>query len=222
METDHLPRQSGVYQLLNTVNSKFYVGSAINIRRRVKQHRYLLNLGSHSSPYLRNAWKKYGEHNFLANVLELCPADLLLEREQAIIDDSGCCDRSKGYNSCEIAGSAEHRHLSEQHKRKIGLAHKGRKFSMERRQRMSVWLKGRKMPPGFGAKVVSRNSGLKQSEESIEKRAKPYSFIDGEGKIHRGTNLKRFAQKMGLHRPNLRSVLDGTRGSCKGFRKFDS
>ena len=65
------------------------------------------------------------------------------------------------------------------------------------------------------------NIGRKHSEESVEKRAKNYSFIDSEGNIYVGTNLKRFADEHGLHRFNLKKVLTGERNTHKGFKRYN-
>jgi len=51
---------SGIYQIKNTLNGKFYVGSAVNIKQRWSTHISSLNKNNHHSGHLQNAWNKYG------------------------------------------------------------------------------------------------------------------------------------------------------------------
>lgn len=90
---------SGIYQILNLVNGKRYVGSAVNIRARWSSHRHLLRCGKHHSDHLQSAWNKYGEDSFEFSVIEFCEKSDLVSREQFHID-SGC-----DYNKAPIAGS---------------------------------------------------------------------------------------------------------------------
>lgn len=56
--------ESGIYEIVNLVNKKRYVGSAINLRVRWRQHRSALIRGDHANTLLRRAWNKHGEANF--------------------------------------------------------------------------------------------------------------------------------------------------------------
>ena len=56
--------QCGIYRILNTINNKFYIGSSVNLRKRLYEHRRLLRLGKHENYHLQNAFTKYGEENF--------------------------------------------------------------------------------------------------------------------------------------------------------------
>lgn len=42
----------GIYMLLNTKNGKRYIGSSINIRKRLWEHRALLRHNKHDNPHL--------------------------------------------------------------------------------------------------------------------------------------------------------------------------
>ncbi len=59
-----------IYKIRNVVNSKFYVGSAIDTRTRFRQHRRLLRKGTHHSKHLQASWNKYGEDAFKFEVVE--------------------------------------------------------------------------------------------------------------------------------------------------------
>lgn len=64
------PVISGIYQIVNLVNGKFYIGSSKNIYDRWEGHISLLNKNKHYNPYLQGSWKKYGEENFQFIILE--------------------------------------------------------------------------------------------------------------------------------------------------------
>lgn len=76
----------GVYELFNLVNGKRYVGSSINIYNRLNEHLYNLKNNKAHNKHLQSAWNKYGEENFIYNVLEFCNEDLQFKREQYYID----------------------------------------------------------------------------------------------------------------------------------------
>lgn len=90
---------SGIYQITNTSNGKFYIGSSQGIRERWRLHFWTLRDGSSHCRYLQSAWTKYGASSFVFEVLELCPKTSLLEREQFYIDSL-----APAYNMCLIAG----------------------------------------------------------------------------------------------------------------------
>lgn len=74
----------GVYRIFNTKNNKSYVGQSLDIKRRLEEHYRSLNSlsFSHHSPKLQEDWDKYGEDNFRAEILEICPESKLEEREK--------------------------------------------------------------------------------------------------------------------------------------------
>lgn len=73
--------KSGIYQIRNTVNRKVYIGQSKNVELRYKQHFSELARGVHGNQHLQNAFWKYGKDSFEFSVLELCPIELLDERE---------------------------------------------------------------------------------------------------------------------------------------------
>ena len=78
--------KSGIYKIENKVNGKVYIGSSNSIKRRWQKHKALLRHGKHQNSHLQAAWDKYGEDNFSFSVIELCPIDQLISREQYFID----------------------------------------------------------------------------------------------------------------------------------------
>ena len=96
-----LPK-SGIYAIENTVNGKIYVGSAVNLGRRFKDHRVHLNQGKHHSLKLQRAWNKYGAAVFVFKILEAIKNhNELVLREQYWIDTLDVLG-DFGYNICPV------------------------------------------------------------------------------------------------------------------------
>lgn len=95
--------QSGIYAIMNIVNGKQYVGSAVNIPGRWRVHRHHLRARTHTNRYLQHAWNKHGEAAFTFTILEECPREQLIEREQHWIDTLNTVH--SGYNRVPQAGS---------------------------------------------------------------------------------------------------------------------
>lgn len=105
--------KTGVYQILNLKNNKFYIGSTAQRKdgQRRREHWSRLRRGVHYNIKLQNAWNKYGESNFIFELLEECEPKLCIEREQYYLDIllfASCNDKrfyELGYNICRVAGS---------------------------------------------------------------------------------------------------------------------
>ncbi len=72
---------SGIYTITNTVNGKIYVGKAVNIGERLNCHKSKLRNGKHDNAHLQRAWNKYGQQNFLFEILEECSREFLCSFE---------------------------------------------------------------------------------------------------------------------------------------------
>jgi len=97
-------RVPGIYAILNTANGKRYVGSAVSLRTRLRNHLWHLRQGSHRNRKLLNAWRKHGEESFQAEILEtVFDAEMLILREQYWIDAHNA--HAGGYNLNPTAGS---------------------------------------------------------------------------------------------------------------------
>ena len=97
---------TGVYQIRNTVNGRVYVGSAAkSFKRRWAGHRRSLKLGTHCNRHLQAAWVKYSAECFVFEVLEECPPEMCIAREQWHMDDLRAYDVRYGYNLSPTAGS---------------------------------------------------------------------------------------------------------------------
>lgn len=98
--------KSGIYVIQNNVNQKKYVGKAVDIYKRIKQHVTQLNTKSKDeNRHLINSWHKYGRDSFSYYVIEYIyeenKEDLdkkLADRELYWIQKLNTLDRKVGYN----------------------------------------------------------------------------------------------------------------------------
>lgn len=78
----------GIYSICHLASRSLYVGSASKtIRIRWNQHKSELRRNKHGNTHLQNAWNKYGEDAFEFFVIENCPLDILVKREQYWFDE---------------------------------------------------------------------------------------------------------------------------------------
>lgn len=97
-----LPKQSGIYKVVNLLNNHCYIGQAKNIYKRFNSHHKTDYLNKNNSCYntkFYKALRKYGWENFDIIVLELCEEKELNQKEKyyiALFDTF-----HNGYNSTE-------------------------------------------------------------------------------------------------------------------------
>lgn len=190
-----------IYMLKNLVNQKCYVGQTVDLKRRLSQHR------RSNRPGIDSAIQKYGWKNFTCEVLEECPREMLNEREIFWIAKLDCIVPN-GYN-CTIGGncfigennpnygkprSAETRAkisatlkghgVSEETRKKIGMANSGRKRTEEEKLKISNSLKGHAVSEETRMLLSELNAGEKNphygKSPSEETRAKMSERMTGE------------------------------------------
>ena len=113
---------TGIYEIKNIITNCRYIGSAQNFNRRKSGHFSLLRRGKHYNIHLQRAFDKYGEGNFIFNVLENCSEEDLIIREQWYFDNF-----NPEYNIAPTAGNSLHRRHTKESIEKI------RKNSIERK-----------------------------------------------------------------------------------------
>lgn len=78
---------SGVYEIVNKVENKRYIGSTErDLRKRWLSHRGLLKRGCHHSYVLQEKWNYYGEDAFEFNVIHRVPHEYAKRLEQWYLD----------------------------------------------------------------------------------------------------------------------------------------
>ena len=83
-----LSQKSGIYMLINYINKEIYIGSSLNLTRRMANYYYYTNSDKSSKLVIIRAMKKYGLDNFSLGILEFCKQDskVCLNLEQKWLD----------------------------------------------------------------------------------------------------------------------------------------
>lgn len=93
------PKVSCIYCIENTTNNKKYIGQALDLDERYKEHTYELRSGTHFNKELQNEIVEFGPRNFEFYVLEYCKEDELDKKEIYWISYYDTFrNRTNGYN----------------------------------------------------------------------------------------------------------------------------
>jgi len=157
----------GIYKIINLKNNKVYIGQSKNIYKRCEEHKHNLNINKHKNIHLQNAWNKYGEDNFLFEIIEICELDLLDNIEKLYISKYNSMNRDCGYNK-ESGGN----------KGKIKSIDSCLKMSIARKSKYSGKnhpLYGKPRSEETKLKLKVANTGKTHSEETKDKISKANS-----------------------------------------------
>lgn len=174
---------SGIYAIACLQNNRMYIGSAVMITKRWRDHREDLRAGRHHNQHLQFAWNKYGEHAFDFRILEVCPRDDLIVTEQRYLDQA---DKDTLFNVNPYATSNRGRRWSPEVRTRMGRHNKGRRLTPEHRAKVSASLLGN-----------TRLLGYRHSPETIqhlrELGRQRGAFFEG------GTHTAEAKRKIGDH-----------------------
>lgn len=76
----------GIYLIKQLSTGRTYVGSSSEIEKRLYLHLVTLRCGTHHSQYLQHVWDRSEESDFAFYLVETCPVEDLLDREQVYMD----------------------------------------------------------------------------------------------------------------------------------------
>lgn len=158
---------SGVYSIHSIIKpERVYVGSAKNIYDRWRRHRGLLKNNKHHSAKLQRHVDKYGEGDLVFSIIEICDISEIRNREGYYISMLSYMDTKKPYFNSNIDPiSPLGVSLSEDHKKKISEANKGKRFSLgykhtpEARKKISDALRLRPVKEETKQKLREKNKG---------------------------------------------------------------
>ena len=236
-------RISGIYKIINKVNGKYYVGSAININYRSRGrwacHIRGLNGNYHYNRHLQSAWNKYGKEAFEFQIVETVPSDktLILSTEQGYLDIAKL-EQDKCYNKKFIAGGGEY--ISESGRNRISEYNRTRIFTVETRNKIGDKLRGQKRSdeikkkqslrakihysnPENKAKLIMMNKRIDHGKVAKTLSDKTmYKFINTDtNEVFDGTKLE-FRTKYNLRKTSVAGVVKHRRRSVSGWQLLDN
>jgi group I intron endonuclease len=166
------PSKSAIYGILNLINGKIYIGSAVEVLNRLRTHKARLNLNKHPSKHLQGAWNEYSGLAFEFVILEYVndKADLI-EREEIWIELMDATNPKCGYNKRKIPTSNLGLKLgpaSDARKKRMSELFTGRKYSAEAIENMAAAQRGKK----YSAETRAKVSAAGRRPSSDEKKLK--------------------------------------------------
>lgn len=193
--------EHGIYTIKNLITNQLYIGSAVNLDKRLYDHRNDLQRKVHHNKILQNSFNKYGESNFRFQAEELVEnKEDLISTEQQWLDV--LWDSEKLYNICRYAGSSLGRKHSLDSKKKIGEIKKnntyrrGTKCSQESKDKIRKAKTGTILSEECKQKI---SKSLKGKAKTIEARK---NMSLARKQIKDSTRLKISQSKLGEKNPN--------------------
>lgn len=186
---------TGIYEIINNIDGKVYIGQTINYKQRRKHHLADLRNGKHCNEHLQRAFNKYGEANFSMHLIERCEENELDKEEIRIIKDKKATNPKYGYNL--MHGGQTYRRFTDQVKEKMSNTRKGMRFSELHRQRIGDSNRGKKM----SRESVEKGKRTKFNKKSQWGERNPNAKISNETAKHividllNGHSVKEVAQR---------------------------
>lgn len=175
---------ASIYKITNSINEKFYIGSAVYPSRRISVHICLFKKGTHSNPIMQNHVNKYGIGSLNFEEIEDCERGIMIKREQHYIDTlnpewniNRIAQSPKGLKRTKqqienmIAGRMaksgypKGRVVSKETRRKIGKAHKGKTIPQWHRDAIGTKNTGRIVNSEVRKKISDKAKGREFSDE---------------------------------------------------------
>jgi len=228
----------GIYKIINVVNNKFYIGSAVSLRKRKSRHFSELRTGKHNNRHLQAAWVKYGEQAFVFVVVEeVEDRTLLLEAENRWLKEH--VGKDYCYNigidaTAPALGMVGERSPTWGYKHtdtareQIGIHSRGRAHTPESREKIRQFLIGRPKSAETRAKISTTlsgagnpNYGKPRSDEFKAKVSKAIEAVNPTGETILFPSIVALREAYGLTPPTVNRAVKSekplTRGPYKGW-----
>lgn len=228
-----------IYKIINVINNKFYVGSAVNFQKRKARHLWRLKRGDHANKHLQAAWNMYGEAAFVFAIVQEVPAgqDLLAAENVWLKEHVGkeyCYNIATDATAPQLGMSGEKNAMwgktfahTDDAKQRIGAASKARIQSEEEKQKRRASMKGHIVPTPVRAKISATLTGEgnywygKKRPDHGAKVSRPITATDPSGNVSTYPSITALREALGLTPPTVnRAVKSGlplTRGKNKGW-----
>ena len=234
---------SGIYKIINVINNRFYVGSAVDFRRRKRIHWWRLRRGDHANKHLQAAWNKYGEAAFVFVVVEEVPEELVLKAENVWLKEhvgkDWCYNLATDATAPTLGMSGEKNPMwgrtfthTPEAKAKIARHSRNRRHRPESREKIRAYLVGKPRPAAVRAKIAAAvsgernpNYGKPRSADFVAKVSHAVTATAPDGTVTLYPSIKALREALGIKPPTinraLKSALPLSRGPYKGwvFRK---
>ena len=225
----------GIYKIINVVNNKFYVGSAVDLKRRKTRHFSELRKGKHNNRHLQAAWVKYGEQAFVFVVVEEVPveADLLAAENvwlKAYVGKDYCYNLGVDALAPMLGMSGEASPTWGRKRTPRELAAQnwtGRTHAAEAKERIRQHLLGKPKPAEVRAKISAALSGEgnywygKKRPDHGAKVARAVEVRDPEGRTEQFPSIQALRLARALSPPTVNRALKSgkplVRGPLKGW-----
>lgn len=171
-------KKSGIYLWTNTISDKSYIGSAVDLRRRLSNYFSKVRIESELktiNSLIYKAILKYDHSNFKLDIIEICDIESLLEREQYYLDNF-----ELKYNTLKIAGSL------------YGFKHSAETIEILRAARL-----GRPISEEAKVKLAANSQAFAVKVENIETKEVMYF-----------TSIRRAADFLDMHHSYLAKCLN--------------
>jgi len=206
-----------IYCIHNLSTGKKYIGQTVEkLQRRVLRHFRTIN-----ETKISRAVQKYSKYDFVYGIVEeVSNVNFLDDREKYWIQfydtvnngfnikDGGKCSRGFKQSKSSIEKRRQKligKPLSDRHKQKISIAHKGKVLSKETIDKMISYRTGRKLTESCKGKISKSHS------------KNTYELKNSDGTILIIKNLAKFCRENNLHQSYFTRILKGERKSYKGW-----
>jgi len=225
----------GIYKIINVVNNKFYVGSAVDLKRRKARHFSELRTGKHNNRHLQAAWVKYGEQAFVFVVVEelALDADLLAAENRWLKEHVGqdyCYNIGVDATAPMLGVGGESSPTWGRKRTPEELAAQnwaGRLHSDDAKKRIRAALLGKPKPAAVRAKISATLSGEgnfwygKKRPDHGAKVSKAVEVCDATGSVTKYPSIQALREALDLKPPTVNRALKSgkplTRGPLKGW-----
>lgn len=233
---ESVPNVPGIYRITCVATGKIYIGSAVNLRKRRKEHFGSLQRNEHHNIKLQRAWNKYGPDAFAFDILEyvMFPV-MLIPREQHWLDKVQPFDKN-GFNILKVAGSSLGRVVSQSSREKSRATQLGRpstrvgwKPTPEQIEHHRRVMTGYKQTEEHKHNAAITRIGKKRSPETKDKmrqsalghtpnNTKEFILTSPDGVKYLVYHLRNFCKQHGLSAGTLIQVARGNRAHHKGWK----
>lgn len=206
-----------IYVITNNLSGKQYVGQTIRSLEQRWQHHCWLSTSKTNMP-IALAIQKYGKENFSISAVEWCNSLECLNEREIYWANLLNTFSPNGYNLKAGSGKGA---MTDETKRKISVANKGRKASAETKRKLSESHMGYIMSDTTKQKLSRINSGKPGSalcyQRAREAQQGTYDLLSPDGDLIRVINMKAFCKAHNLSPSKMCLVVNGKRTHHRGW-----